>query len=940
MANFEIPENPIYSSELRKFETTDQAHASLFNQVTERLLHNEVFLKKVVDTLLEDMEDVIDGTTKVPKSANADKATQLVTARNLQVNLESTSKVAFNGTKDVVLGVVGVLPLTQGGTGATTKEEALVNLGITATETELNYMVGVTSKVQEQLNKKAPLASPIFTGTPKAPTAIAGTSNTQVATTAFVQTAIGNAIAASDAMIMKGTIGTNGTVTALPTTYKTGWTYRVVTAGTYAGQTCEIGDLIIALVDRNGSGNVNADWCVAQTNINGAITGIKSGDAYIGVSQSGSVVTIVHKDVTRTDTTSTAKPNHGATFTAIDSVISDAKGHITGVNVKTVTLPTYSAMTGATADTAGKAGLVPAPAKGKQATFLRGDGTWVVPTDTKATQTNTTTNADYRVVLSTNANDTTETNTLHKSTNFRANPSTGAFFAKGYDRIDITGQTLDTNTLTLSTGSPEIVRYINKTNGGATNITNIPVAGYPFTLDVELYRWASATDYISKQTFVSSNDKNVEYVRWCTNGTFTGWTKRVFTDNNTTYAKATSSALGLVKIGYTESGKNYPVELNSDGQMFVNVPWTDNNTDTKNTAGSTNTSSKLFLIGATSQATNPQTYSHDTVYIGTDGHLYSNSKQVVNLSDTQALTNKTYNGYTLDDACAKGVYNLTAKGTLEYNASTAQTLVPTLSALAFWNGAYKDTSSNLAYCVKGAFGTAVTKNVDTTVKKDGSNLITSGAVYTELAKKTNRLVSFSGSDTANTAGWYKVASQTLANNCDTIVTFAIASTYSSQHSGLFHLHVRNNGGALIAPTMKWLVRYGFGAGDIRVVISGTTWTMYVKLTASQYGRIRTEILSDSSRTAIGSGITLHSSTAPETTEPASTYASSDGGTANYANTAGTGSKVTGTLTNPTSATAYAIPFHSSVSTGSKSLLNNDGFRYKTTERKVKEWVME
>lgn len=45
-----------------------------------------------------------------------------------------------------------------------------------------------------------------------------------------------------------------------------------------------------------------------------------------------------------------------------------------------------------------------------------------------------------------------------------------------------------------------------------------------------------------------------------------------------TYGQATSSTLGLVKIGYSESGKNYPVELNSSGQMYVNVPWTDNNT--------------------------------------------------------------------------------------------------------------------------------------------------------------------------------------------------------------------------------------------------------------------------------------------------------------------------------------------------------------------------
>lgn len=49
---------------------------------------------------------------------------------------------------------------------------------------------------------------------------------------------------------------------------------------------------------------------------------------------------------------------------------------------------------------------------------------------------------------------------------------------------------------------------------------------------------------------------------------------------------------------------------------------TDTNTDTKNTAGSTNSTSKMYLIGATSQAANPQTYSNSAVY-ATDGSLYA-----------------------------------------------------------------------------------------------------------------------------------------------------------------------------------------------------------------------------------------------------------------------------------------------------------------------------
>lgn len=46
----------------------------------------------------------------------------------------------------------------------------------------------------------------------------------------------------------------------------------------------------------------------------------------------------------------------------------------------------------------------------------------------------------------------------------------------------------------------------------------------------------------------------------------------------TSVPKATTSALGGIMLGYTESGKNYPVELDSSGKAFVNVPWTDTNT--------------------------------------------------------------------------------------------------------------------------------------------------------------------------------------------------------------------------------------------------------------------------------------------------------------------------------------------------------------------------
>ena len=91
----------------------------------------------------------------------------------------------------------------------------------------------------------APLASPALTGTPTAPTASAGTNTTQIATTQFVQSAISGI---AGAMYFKGTIGTGGSAgTALPTSgVKVGDTYKIITAGTYAGQAAKVGDMFIA----------------------------------------------------------------------------------------------------------------------------------------------------------------------------------------------------------------------------------------------------------------------------------------------------------------------------------------------------------------------------------------------------------------------------------------------------------------------------------------------------------------------------------------------------------------------------------------------------------------------------------------------------------------------------------------------------------------------
>ena len=232
---------------------------------------------------------------------------------------------------------------------------------------------------------------------------------------------------------------------------------------------------------------------------------------------------------------------------------------------------------------------------GRTITYTKGDGgtgtitTQDTNTDTKATQTNTTTNADYRVVLSTNANDTTETNTLRKSVNFQANPSTGAFYAKGYDIIDLTGKTQDLDDLTLSSGSPMKMLYIEKTNGGAANITNSPVEDTPFLLEVELLRWASATDYVTLQTFRSTDFlTNGDYVRACVSGTWREWTRRPNTYSLSSFGiTATAAELNkLDGVTATATELNYVHGVTSNIQTQLNGKLSTSGTAAKATADS------------------------------------------------------------------------------------------------------------------------------------------------------------------------------------------------------------------------------------------------------------------------------------------------------------------------------------------------------------------
>lgn len=127
--------------------------------------------------------------------------------------------------------------------------------------TDLASAVGT---LETEVEGKADLAGATFTGT--VTLAADPQNNLEAATKQYVDRLIDG--------INNFTIGVVDSDTPLPSTgYEVGQTYRVAEAGTYAGQECEAGDLIIVINDYAEGTASNSDFLVVQANVDGAVTG-------------------------------------------------------------------------------------------------------------------------------------------------------------------------------------------------------------------------------------------------------------------------------------------------------------------------------------------------------------------------------------------------------------------------------------------------------------------------------------------------------------------------------------------------------------------------------------------------------------------------------------------------------------------------------------------
>lgn len=208
------------------------------------------------------------------------------------------------------------------------------------------------------------------------------------------------------------------------------------------------------------------------------------------------------------------------------------------------------------------------------------------------------------------------------------------------------------------------------------------------------------------------------------------------------------------------------------------------NTDTKNTAGSTNTSSKIYLIGATSQAANPQTYSHDTAYVGTDGCLYSNSTKVSvdghghsylkGWSDTRAAAT-TPNDYN-------GLFKVVGIKTAGTTLGLTSTQAGSYATIIGWRG-WGDSSGGYSWEIASTDKNRLyVRSGSTTSWNNGWNQI---AYVSDIPTKTSQLTNDSGFITSRGyLGTTAIQASSAAQNVTGIGTLSMTGKLTISANGM------------------------------------------------------------------------------------------------------------------------------------------------------------
>lgn len=226
---------------------------------------------------------------------------------------------------------------------------------------------------------------------------------------------------------------------------------------------------------------------------------------------------------------------------------------------------------------------------------------------------------------------------------------------------------------------------------------------------------------------------------------------------NTTYAKANTSTLGLVMIGYAENGKNYPVELDGSGKMYVNVPWTDTNT----TYGVVGANGSTGLVKNGSTVTSASGYTACPIVSGVPYYKDTNTTY----ADMKAATASAAGAAGLVPAPAAGKQTsfLRGDGTWVVPTNTTYGLASTTA-----NGLLRQLNGSTSSFMRGDGTWATPPNTTYAVANESTN----GLMAAADKKTVNRLI---GVNTVTTLANLPISKRSITATLSAATTLSVAS---------------------------------------------------------------------------------------------------------------------------------------------------------------------
>ena len=232
--------------------------------------------------------------------------------------------------------------------------------------------------------------------------------------------------------------------------------------------------------------------------------------------------------------------------------------------------------------------------------------------------------------------------------------------------------------------------------------------------------------------------------------------------NNYSLPISASGTRGGVQVGYTENGKNYPVELLSE-KMFVNVPWTDTTYSAGNGIGlSSNTFSVSAGDGLTQESSGLAITSAQTTItslFATDIKIGEDDQTKIDFEDADKINFYAGNEKQLileDGALYPGANNIIDLGKSDNEFKDAY-FDGTVTSDAFLGPLTGNVTGNVSGSSGSCTGNAATATVLETARTIGG-------------------VSFNGSANINLPGVNSTGNQDTTGNADTATALETART--------------------------------------------------------------------------------------------------------------------------------------------------------------------